>query len=344
MTQALASSQTAQFAIKVINGPEAGAVYEFSGGKVSIGRSPENDIVFGHDPKVSRKHVVIDFDQYPVQIKDVTDKNFILIDGVQVKNAILESVTQVQVGDMEIEITSFNQSSSADHVSEPLAPEEAPLSRSEWDIPIPSPTSVAPAPPPVWETSQQASTNGPDVKKKSGRLRFYLIVAAIGGLFWFLLAGENKKKEDPLKIRTSEEIMKETEASRERHKAILQAKKKKGTNTRQFDEAQSSYVRCFRDYRQGQYTRAMQHCQAALSLYPQHELAERYMSLAKRRRDEKTQFLLREGRMHRERGYYKNCMSTLRAVMYEIRDPKNIIFKEASQLYSECLALSEGRF
>src|SRR5690606_5682094 len=107
---------------------------------------------------------------------------------------------------------------------------------------------------------------------------------------------------------------------------------------------QASYVRCFRDYRQGQYTRAIQHCQAALSLYPKHELAERYLSLATRKRDEKIQYLLSQGRLYRQRGFYKICMSTLRTVMYDIRDPEIIMFMEARQLYAECRKLSDVRY
>ena len=117
------------------------------------------------------------------------------------------------------------------------------------------------------------------VPSSSGsKTQFYIIVAVIGIVFaWLMNSNVAKKKE--LSFRSSEQIEKEIETSREEMKEFENRKEK--LDNVQFRRAQENYIRGFRDYKQGNFGRARESFQVVLNLDPDNELAKRYYQLAK---------------------------------------------------------------
>src|SRR4030095_9577146 len=61
------------------------AEYELGGGRITIGRSAENNIVL-QDSLVSRHHAELEFDGQSVHLRDVGGKNPIRVNGSEVQD------------------------------------------------------------------------------------------------------------------------------------------------------------------------------------------------------------------------------------------------------------------
>jgi len=78
----------------------AGGVYHFSALPITIGRSPENDLVIDDDT-VSAAHVLVYFDEkvHDVCILDRDSLNGLFIDGLPTRRNILHDGVQITLGE-----------------------------------------------------------------------------------------------------------------------------------------------------------------------------------------------------------------------------------------------------
>jgi pSer/pThr/pTyr-binding forkhead associated (FHA) protein len=90
--------------LKVIQGPDFGAVYVLTGPKVSIGRGEENDIVIS-DLKASRNHAEVFTTTAGWMIKDKGSSNGILFNGKATREAKLKINDTVTMGETTLEFT-----------------------------------------------------------------------------------------------------------------------------------------------------------------------------------------------------------------------------------------------
>lgn len=175
----------------------------------------------------------------------------------------------------------------------------------------------------------------------SGRVRFYAIVAVIGIFFyWMMTSAPSKKKE--LTFRSTEQIEKDIETSKEDLKEF-EARREKLDNV-QYRRAQENYIRGFRDYKQGNYGRARESFQVVLNLDPDNELAKRYYQLAKLKFDETVKAHMLQGNRYREKKNWRMCSSAYFNVMTMVANNQDPIFKEAKQYYNECILAQSGRY
>ena len=117
-----------------------------------------------------------------------------------------------------------------------------------------------------------------------------------------------------------------------------------GQTEKQFESAQSYYIKGFRDYRQGQYSRAIMSFQAALSFDPNHILSRKYLNQSIKKHSEFVQFSLEQARRYRQKNNYRLCRSAAKQVMTLRRDQNDPQYKDAKNLFDECDTLSRGRF
>lgn len=106
-----------KYSVKVTSGENAGKIYHFDKSVVTIGRGPENDLVFASDAKISRVHAEFRVQMGQLSIHNVSPKNFILIDGEELIEKTLFSEHLVQVGDtvlsVELDAQSKGQSTAS---------------------------------------------------------------------------------------------------------------------------------------------------------------------------------------------------------------------------------------
>lgn len=365
-----------KFKITFQRGTLAGQSMTFDKAVVNVGRGTENELILLNDLRASRHHAEIRWDGEHLKIVNVSSKNYIAVNGSQVETAVLESGSIVMIGESEFRVDLEDQHQQAEPktkvVSEPNEPVVVQMPVLQQTKPSPLRPSMAPAVPPSHGVMggaagghmQHYSTNLPGTagiphaphhhqpgrprstsrsrqKSDSGRVRFYGIVLVIGLVFYWLMSSNNAQKKE-LTFRSTEQIEKDIEASREELKEFA-ARKEKLDNV-QFKRAQENYIRGFRDYKQGNYGRARESFQVVLNLDPDNELAKRYYQLARLKFDEMVKFHMLQGNRYREKKNWRMCKSSYFNVMTMVANNQDPVFKEAKQYYDQCSLAQEGRY
>jgi predicted component of type VI protein secretion system len=324
-------NQAMKISIEVVQGHHAGFRQSFEKGRWTVGRGPENDLILGQDIKVSRSHLEIQAFAAQVIVKNLNDKNVMLVDGRVMTEAILRPNSHVQVGDSVIKF-SFQ------------AGEQK---RPQMKV-VPKDGAFNPATPRM----NQNTTLGANGYNMPGprtvdtplldnpRVRFYGVVLVVGIFGLWLFNSSNKVKKDP-GLRDSVAVSADVGNSEAETKKALE--ERKDFDTPQYRAAQAQFVKGFRDYRQGQYARAMESFQSARAYYPQHALAAKYWTLAKRKFDQQVQAYMLTGRRYLGTQNYRLCQSSMAAVLMQIKDDRNAIYKEAKQYFDECSVKGLGR-
>ncbi len=317
----------AETILTVLNGPSKGTVYRLVSGRVSLGRGPDNDIIIV-DPKCSRNHAEIIFTNSGIEIHDITDRNMIQVDGRECKSAVLKDNSVIQLGHTELRL-SFKSAGAL-----------APRDRSHIQSPGYPPAMMsggAAAPFPHQGYSQPHLRRA---KPKSNSFR-WVAIGAIGLILWMGLSGNNSDNKPKV---SDQQIEAETKAVQTVLERARRRPKDVSVNDVGYNKAQESFVVGFRDYRKGQFERAMSSFQACLSLYPQHVLCTRYLRLSQRKFDELIQYHMVLGKKYRDQNQYGACASAFKNVMFMVKDSTNKRYQEAKANLEACSAQLEERF
>ncbi|MFM6928352.1 MAG: FHA domain-containing protein [Bdellovibrio sp.] len=372
-----------KFEVEVVKGPHMGMRLSFDKGNATLGRGPENDIVLANDPRISRQHAEIKQRGNEFVIVNLSAKNFILVNGENVQSEILHKGSVIQVGDSEIHVIYEPPVAEVAPQAPPLQavppappvpkpqPTLQPLSQQPVMAPRPqmpqTPAAQHSAPPMMPNMSkppmpqqasmgyggfQQNASHGvpPRAPAATGggllsdpKVRFYVIVVAIGLVGWFILSpSKNKGVKDPNAIRTSSITMQDVADAEKRTQELMTVKKEKYDSV-QYKRAQENFIRGFRDFQQGQYARARESFQVVLNLDPDNELAKRYYHLSKIKFDEFVKFNMIQGNRYREKKNWRMCQSNYSNVMTMLQNRKDDpTYKEAKQFFEECTLNLEG--
>lgn len=321
--------------LEVLKGPHKGMRHVGSKSTISIGRGSENDIALPEDPKISRKHIEIKNTGFEVTVVNVSQKNFVYFQDQLIDFKLITQPTEILIGEtlllIKPDISQKNNSPSIKLRSLP--------NTGDLDENFNSNKT---------HFTKTSLKNSQPITSTSGGVRFNLkpilliVVACIGG-YLFFKSDKIKSVNDRLKIRTQEDIAKELEVSDLGMKALRQKREQNGKDSEYYARAQENFLKGFRDYQLQQYQRSIQSFEAALTLFPQHELALTYKNRALRKLNEVIQRTMLQGRKYKEKGNIRLCISSFRAVLQLVKDSRDPIYKEAESLLSECeYILSQG--
>lgn len=323
MSAALAAPRTGfKFMISIRQGPDKGASYQLLPPKVSIGRSPENNIVLS-DPKVSRAAAQIEFSPEQIVISDLSSRGSLAVNGRPTSLESIKDGDVIQIGETEF---TFQVEALI------LAPVGTPP-------PSPQPIGSYTATRSNARRQAQAQNGG------GGKLMFYVILLAlIGGGAW-LMTSKPKINNPGIVLRTTDKMTEEVKASSDRVEEIIKKRTFKNDEEKtRFEEAQKQYQVGFRDYQKGQYMRAMREFETALAIDPDNQLARRYYKLAEKQRDEIVADLSLEGRRYKDKHMYSRCTAAFEKVLEQIPNKDDAKYKEAEALRKECELLQDERF
>jgi adenylate cyclase len=107
--------------------------YSFAGGEVTIGRSPDCQIVL-KDFSISRQHARIIVDEDGARIADLKSKNFTYVNGVEVVEAPLKDGDKIRLGKFELTFTKALESKVVLDENKPLSEEAGTIIRSVGEI------------------------------------------------------------------------------------------------------------------------------------------------------------------------------------------------------------------
>lgn len=309
---ALAQTPATEATLTILNGPGRGTIYRLVSSRVRLGRGADNDIVINDDPKCSRNHAEILLSAQGIEVRDLTDRNHILVDGQECKVGPLQDNSVFVLGDTQFRFSLKGRMPTIDKGGNAAA-------RS----------------PHQWARAQSRKVKDPQTFR-------WIAIAAIVAIVWVGLSSSPKK--DTATLTQEEQIQAEVKTANELKAAAQSRRPKDANNNVGYQQAQEAFVSGFRDYRKGQFERAMASFQACVSLYPSHALCGRYLRQAQRRFDEIIQNHMVLGRKYRDQNQYAACRSAFRNVMVMVKDPSSKRYLEAKANYEACQAQLEERF
>ncbi len=344
----IAKTLTLQFVIS--SGPGAGKTFSFDKPIVTIGRGPENDLILSDDPKISRAHVEVRTHLGQVIVRNISQRNAIQINGERViEKTISKSSASMQIGDTVLQLKV--EASAAPSPSPALSPAPSPLvlggektvvQKSSRPVMQPAADPLPPPPPPPRAPRGQDFSRSVSGGQNS-RLRFYLIIAVVGAAGYWLFSGSAEKKAET-QLRTDATVARAVEESAQVVQELTKELTSAGQGTVQYQVAQENYVKGFRDYRQGQYARAMESFGAALNAYPNHELAKKYLLESSKKFEQRIDFEMAQGRKYKEKQNWRMCQGSFGSVLAMVKDPNKLKYKEAKANYDECNLRIQGKY
>jgi tetratricopeptide (TPR) repeat protein len=315
MNNAIAKRPSVEFALSLLNGPDKGATYKMVSNQITIGRMPENDIALVNDTKCSRQHAVIHLTSGGVEIRNVSERNEVFVNGQSIAIAILQPKDVIKIGKTKFQFRVLG-------LAEDKAPALSPVGH------------------------HQASSSPPSHRKSKtdSKLNLYIMTALlIGGMAW-LLNSDGVSKKAKTDFRTDADSKNQVEENRLFVDQMDKTRREKGYDSQQFEQAQANYIKGFRDYQKGQYQRARDYFQTCLSLFPAHQLCNQYYRESQNKFRELVQYYLTLGKEYSKKGQYKACMSAYTNVKVMEPDKGSTQFQEADSGYSACASRDRGLY
>ena len=331
MNSAVALSPGFETRWTITSGAMKGAVRVMSMGQFTIGRAPECEFIIANDPKCSRRQAGVRVTSRGCEITSLNDKNPVLVNGREVETATLNNGDKVTLGDTELVYAMGEQI----QIESP---------RALHSVPAAAIPQAAPMPYEGMHMNGGRPRGSARSTRKQGNSKRFLIYGVVALVVGYLIFSDTKKKKEEFGLRTEQQMNADIESANK----IKEAREKE--NATRLDpsitsrQAQENYVRGFRDYRKGQYERALDQFQACLALDPNHVLCNRYIRLAQRKFTEMIQYYVLLGRKYRDQNQFAACRSAFRNVMVMVKDANNETYKLAKANYEACNAFIEGRF
>ncbi len=356
--QSLLSNQHRKIVVTITGGPHKGESFTLDKNTFTVGRGPENQIILPNDSKMSRTHIRVNKENLILKIENQSKRNPIFYQGIFKEIVEMVANGRIVIGDSELSfdwidtITTANPPSlPPQNISQPPTTHQIQTQKQNAQLQvftrqqIQQPIQQTPdpyKPIPAKKGSQGNNAN----KNSNSNKNMLIVVVLIIAVVLFLMPEEKKKPKKGSALRTIEEYENEIKESKELAEQYKINKKinEDGSLNRQFESAQTYYVKGFRDYRNGQYSRSISSFQAALSFDPNHILAKKYLNLSLQKYDSLTQFNMNQARRYREKSNFRLCKSAAQQVLILRRDPNDSIYKEAKQILDECDILSKGRY
>ena len=362
--------------LRVTKGPYKGVVYKLVAGKITIGRSSENDIALVNDDKVSRKQALLKLEKEGhYVIKDLSNRASLKLNNIVTLKSNLQDGDLIQCGTTVLQFESpapLPHPNVAGAVAKPApalgivppAPAHAgqpPLPSVPHSPTDPLPLNPAPGPqaplslmenatppqhPPPFPHSMEGTpqhkpkTAGKQNKKLKPKI-IGLILALIF-LYLFLSDSDTQNIEKEDKLRTQMEKEENVQTLQELEKTEIDKRQKNKLIS--YKHAQFAYIKGIRDYRKGVYNRAVESFRTCKTIYPQHELCGAYLEKAQAKSQQLIQAWMIAGKAYREKRRFAPCMSSFKNVMTAIRDKSNLTYKEAYENYKICQLQYEDRY
>lgn len=329
--------------LSVVKGPHKGQVFSLNKPSFTIGRGAENDVILMNDPLVSRLHAQVDIVDRDLEIKNLSSKNLILVQGESVQQWKLVSNSNFTIGESEMTVEYDLGKAIA------LVESKNPVIQKSNVLPLNSKTNsnmqkTTGTPQgqylPPHRNNQfnnhrnNQSNNSVEGSPDQSKLIYFLIgVILIGSLSYYFLKPNKTTKlkkqtsilkyEDTVNLKLSSTKEAEREAERE------DRSRNKQKSPQDF-RIRESFVRGMRDYQLGNYIRAGESFQLILNLDPDHALAKRYAYLAKVRFDEIVQEKLMLGESYFKKHNFGMCESLYKQVIDMLSEKKDDLKNQAT--------------
>ena len=294
------------FLIKVEVGPDAGKTYRIRPPHIILGRDSQCQI-FMSDPKVSRRQCMIKFDNDIICV-DLSSRKTTLVNGQPGHNKSLKPGDIISFGESSLRfVTQNNQKAN------------------------------------LQLAGQKSHVQGQE--KKRGKQGFNLFLAAMGLVVVLLILFE----EDPVatqqeELVTQEDLNEQIEESRERSAQLVESykEKKKFSRKKYLYNVENHFISGFRDFQNGQYSRALDSFGTAIATDQTHTKAQLYSKTARRKRNNLIETHLQDGRKYKEKMMYNRCAAEFEKAIVLMNNIDSKKYQLAKTQLNECRLLKQG--
>ncbi len=315
--------------IQIQTGANKGDVYRILPPGAIIGRDSQTCQIALMDARVSRQQCRLDYKMEGITIEDLSGKNTTLVNHQTILGEhLLRSGDLLICGDtqMTIEI----QIEGAQNLLGASQSRNSPANLSS----APSAMSYIPS-----GALPQSS-----LSEKAQSKRLTLIIGAgvlIGFGLWMIPEDAPKPPPKIADAGTVDEAILATQKRQEElQKSTSQMSELDLYNRR---SAQKHYIRGFRDYQNGRYSRAMEAFQTALATDRSHAMARRYYKLSEKKRMDEVDYRMDLGLKYKDKGMYKMCIAEFEQVLQILNQPTNKKYQLSKEQIKECrLSIQEG--
>ncbi len=311
--------------LKVVAGPDAGAVYVLTGPRVVIGRGEDTDVKLG-DLKASRRHAELFRTPKGWMIRDLGSSNGITHRGEEKRETMLQGVDTLSLGETVFEFVDAGipdqQLVAAPKSHLDLLKAESALEQQRDRVRAlgraPKAGSVASSP----KQRMQMPKSGPRA----------LLVPAMLGLLGYLYFGldssEDQKKADAQKKAAAKKSAAPAAPTPNRDLASFYGSIQDSPEASR--QADSFFKSGFREFREKNYLRARMNFENVLQVSPGHQLARVYLSKSTQAIDEQVVSHLELGKRSLDSGKLRSAKGHFESVMRLLhRDPSHPRYEEA---------------
>lgn len=299
-----------EFLIRIESGPDAGKVYRIFPPKIEIGRDPSLQIVVT-DPKSSRNQCSI-LIKDDVILKDDSSKRTTLLNGQSISEHPLKPGDIISFGETKLQF----------------------LAKS---------IEKKKAPPKLSGNIEQDSLQ---LEKKSSRKKFHILIGILVLLGATLFFMDEPVKVVEEKLATRADLDKQIEESQEKQDAVkdLAKTKRKLKKRRYLFSVEQHFIKGRRDLQTGHYGRALDSFGTTISSDNNHQVAQQYSRIAKKKRMDLIDTHIRDGVKYKEKVMYDRCVAELEKAMVLINNKKTQKYRVAKTQLEECQVLKSGGF
>ncbi len=305
--------QGEQARLKVIRGPDSGTIFVVQGGRASIGRGEENDIVLT-DLKASRRHAEIVMGPTGWSVQDLGSANGISCNGQATRSGVLHTKGTFGLGETLFE---FVSNDAATVVLQSPAPSERQVQAEQAELAAQRAKVIAMSKFGGLAKNQPKTGNLPPVDRRSaspgavenknpGDPKKLLLIIAVLAAAYFLMDGPVKTK--MTKKRLAKNNNKQEEIISDSDDDNVQIEK----------TAEMFYSDGFREFNNGNYLRARAQFETVLQMMPTHAMAKRYLENSNKAIEDAVRLALYTGRraecsgkIRTARGQYEHVLRLL---------------------------------
>ncbi|HPI40312.1 MAG TPA: FHA domain-containing protein [Pseudobdellovibrionaceae bacterium] len=336
--------------LMVIDGPNVGSRIALEKEIFTIGRGEENNLSLADDSHVSRRHADIKHETNGIFIYNVSEKNYVLVNGITVEKVELKSGDQIQIGQSVFKV----------HGGLNLQPQiRTPVQQVNASLPPRYPQPQQQMQPQhqiqqqqQMQPQQQNIQNGPARNRTkpstaSGLKPFHYIVISVIGIALFLMSSNKEKNKKKDEIKTSSQIQEEMKISEDltlKHKERLDRLENSELSPA-YRSAQEYFTRAMREFYNGQYGRAIIAFQVVLNNDQNNSQARYYYDLARRKFDQQVKDHMKLGMEYREKKSWNKCQTHFSVVMVLLQNQMSEQrYKQAKLYFDECNIAMRGRY
>ena len=313
--------QGEQARLKVVQGPDYGAVFVITGERTTLGRGEENDIMVS-DLKASRKHAEFTSGPGGWQVKDMGSANGLLHNGKVTRLTKIQSGDTVTFGETTLEFIT-SEVGTMMLVAPPRSASVLQAERQALDDQRKRVRSFG--------SGQGSGASGAQDSLTSPKTLLYM---AVGGMALWLFLGDSTP---PVKKESSK---KNPAAQSEDLSKYLPGSSLDPATER---TAEQFFKAGFREFLTGNYLRAKTQFETVLQMAPGHPLATLYLENCENAIKDEITFHIDQGKTSTEAGKLKEAKAHYEAVLRILfHDQSNPSYTEAKDQLDKVLKQLSG--